>query len=57
MSLEIKISSKALVDIRITADWYNIHKDELGNHFKETVKNQINFLSKSPKAFSIKYLS
>ena len=55
MSFEIKISSKALEDIHLAADWYNNQKNELGNHFKKTVKNQILFLSKSPKVFSIKY--
>ncbi|MBT3382079.1 MAG: type II toxin-antitoxin system RelE/ParE family toxin [Prolixibacteraceae bacterium] len=55
MHFKIKISSKAIEDIQLASRWYNQQKNELGNHFKISIKNQIEFLSKSPNAFSIKY--
>lgn len=55
MPFNIKIFSRAFEDIELSREWYNKQKDGLGDTFRSSVKEQIEFISTSPFAFSIKY--
>ena len=52
---KIQIDKDALQDIQNATDWYNEASKGLGTRFQKQVKAQINTLSKSPLAYSIRY--
>lgn len=52
---KLKISPEALSDIQEITNWYNQQSNGLGKRFQKITIRQINSLSKTPLAFSIRY--
>ena len=51
----LKIDSEALTDIREIVEWYEGQQSGLGNRFRDTVIDQIDYLKENPQLFAIQY--
>lgn len=51
----LKIDREALTDIREIAGWYEVQQAGLGNRFRDTVIDQIDYLKENPRLFAIRY--
>lgn len=55
MKYKVLIDNEAISDIQSAAEWYNHQLPNLGERFKDQVKQQINSLKNKPTVFAIRY--
>jgi plasmid stabilization system protein ParE len=52
---KVQLLPSAKLDIKESAEWYNIQQKGLGKRFTSTVRSNVRFIQKNPRAFSIRY--